>query len=548
METPIPVGDTVYEYQAPVTNALEKAIEIDASRREGDFSIYLYYIQAIGWLPSLFFLVCVMGYVFGLSFPNIWVNWWAAANAIAPNANLGYWLGIYATLGGVALGGLMVSCWQMMLIMVPRSAESFHWKLLTTVLNAPMSFFATTDTGITLNRFSQDLQLIDMDLPIAALNTTATLILCLAQMILIGVTSVYAAISFPICILTLYLIQKFYLRTSRQMRFLDLEAKSPLYSQFVECLSGLATVRAFGWQNILETRARQFLDRSQRPFYLLFAIQRWLTLILDLVVAAIAVLLIVLVVELRGTLSAGYVGVALLNVILFSQNLKLVLTFWTTLETHIGAISRIKIFTKTSLSENLPEEKETPPPTWPSRGAVEFETVSASYRPTELVVKNVTLSIHGGQKIGICGRSGSGKSSLISCIFRMMELESGSITIDGLNLATLPRQEIRSRIIGVSQDAYVLNGTVRLNADPTQSVSDKAITDALKTVQLWEAISEKGGLDADIDAVYLSHGQKQLFCLARAILRPSTILVLDEATSRLVSHDALHLPSLSKMH
>ena len=205
------------------------------------------------------------------------------------------------------------------------------------------------------------------------------LILCIAQMALIGYSSVYAAISFPACIAALYFIQKFYLRTSRQLRFLDLEAKSPLYSQFVECLSGLATVRAFGWQDLLEKKNRELLDRSQRPFYLLFAIQRWLTLVLDLVVAAIALLLIILVVELRGTLNAGFVGIALLNVILFSQNLKLLLTFWTTLETHIGAIARIKSFTGDAVPEHLPSEKDLPPPTWPSKGALEFRSVTAAY-------------------------------------------------------------------------------------------------------------------------------------------------------------------------
>ena len=204
--------------------------------------------------------------------------------------------------------------------------------------------------------------------------------MCLAQVILIAVASTYAAIAFPAIILAIYFIQKAYLRTSRQLRFLDLEAKSPLYSTFVECLGGLSTVRAFGWQNELEKRNRELLDRSQRPYYLLYAIQRNLTLILDLVVAAIAVMLIVLVVELRGTINAGFVGVALVNVILFSQYLKLLLTFWTTLETHIGALARIKSFTRETLPEHLPSEKEIPPTSWPPKGALEFKSVSAAYR------------------------------------------------------------------------------------------------------------------------------------------------------------------------
>jgi ATP-binding cassette subfamily C (CFTR/MRP) protein 1 len=199
-------------------------------------------------------------------------------------------------------------------------------------------------------------------------------------MVLIGVASSYAAIAFPVLLVAVFLIQKFYLRTSRQLRLLDLEAKSPLYSQFMESLSGLATIRAFGWQHALEEKNRELLDQSQKPFYLLFAVQRWLTLILDLIVAAVAVLLIVLVVTLRDKISPGFVGVALLNVILFSQSIKMLLTFWTNLETHIGSIARIKSFTTGTEVENLTFETQTPPADWPQSGAIEFKDITAEYK------------------------------------------------------------------------------------------------------------------------------------------------------------------------
>lgn len=199
-------------------------------------------------------------------------------------------------------------------------------------------------------------------------------------MCLIGVSSKYAAVSFPIIFVALYFIQKYYLRTSRQIRFMDLEAKAPLYSQFEECLNGLSTIRAFGWQKPLREKSRDLLDRSQKPFYLLFSIQRWLTLVLDLVVAGVAVMLIILVVNLRGTIASGFVGVALLNVITFSQSIKMLVTFWTTLETHIGAIARIKVFDETVESEDKDTEDTTPPPSWPSEGGIKFESVSAEYK------------------------------------------------------------------------------------------------------------------------------------------------------------------------
>lgn len=361
----------------------KEAIAPEPEHRDtgGDLSIYIYYINAIGWFPAMVFMVAMAVFVFCISFPSIWLKWWARSDTLEPKQHIGYYLGIYVMLGCVAMLALIAGSWQMIITMVPKSGENFHRKLLSTVLNAPMLFFSTTDSGAILNRFSQDLQLIDMELPIAAINTVATLFLCLAQMALIGVGSDYAAISFPIVFGILFLIQKLYLRTSRQLRFLDLEAKAPLYSHFTDCLQGLVTLRAFGWQHGMEKKNIELLDHSQKPFYFMFAIQRWLTLSLDLVVAGIAVLLIILVVVLRGTsLGAGSVGVALLNVIQFSQTIKLLVTFWTNLETHIGSILRVKGFTQNVKSEDLPGEDGEVPPNWPSNGAVTFHSVSAAYR------------------------------------------------------------------------------------------------------------------------------------------------------------------------
>ena len=507
--------------------------QLDANRRTGDLSVYYYYIKNVGRLAVTVFVVTISGYVFCYSFPQIWLGWWADSNATARNQHLGYYLGIYALLAVAALACLVMSCWSLIITMVPQSGESFHWKLLKTVSAAPMSFFSTTDTGITLNRFSQDLQLIDMDLPVAALNFFTAFVLCLAQVILIGVSSVYAAISFPIWFVALYFIQKVYLRTSRQLRFLDLEAKSPLYTQFSETIAGLITVRAFGWSAKNEAKNRVLLDQSQQPFYLLYSVQRWLQLVLDLVVTAIAVLLIILVVELRGRISGAFVGVALLNIILFSQNLKLVLQFWTMLETHIGAIARIKNFAITTPTESLSrEEAPEPPNLWPAHGSINFHEVYASYDASRVVLKDMTFSIQAGEKIAICGRTGSGKSSIIMAIFGLIDVVSGHISIDHVDLSSISREEARSRIIGLPQEGFLLIGSVRLNVDPYNNASDEEITDALEEVQLWEKVKENGGLDKDIQEVNLSHGQKQLLYFAQALLRKSSILILDEATSR----------------
>ncbi|KAG8664561.1 uncharacterized protein FPOAC1_013342 [Fusarium poae] len=530
--TPASAPHELVDALATLDAALIDPEEDSASRRTGDVAIYMYYIRAIGWIPTMVFVLAICAYIFCQSFPTIWLNWWAAANTKEPFTKLGYYLGIYAMLGGLSIFFLVLSTWQMIVTMVPLSGNNFHQSLLNTVLNAPMSFFAATDTGATINRFSQDLQLIDMDLPLSALNTFATFVLCIAGMILIAVGSYYTAIAFPFLLATLWIVQHTYLRTSRQLRFMDLEAKSPLYALFTESVTGLATLRAFGWRDALEKRHHELLDRSQRPFYLLYAVQRWLTLVLDMIVTVIAVLVVVLVTQLRGILPAGLIGVALVNIIQFSQHLKLLMTFWTTLETHIGAISRIKSFTTDIASEHEPQEKEQPPSIWPSKGTIVFDQVWAGYKESEHVLKNVSLSIEAGQKIGICGRTGSGKSSMVSSLFRMVDIHDGRILVDGLDISTIPREEIRTRLVGVPQDAFLIEGSsVRLNTDPAEGLTDAAIEEALKAVELWDIVTKKGGLDVPIEELHLSHGQKQLFCIARAMIRPSPIVILDEATS-----------------
>ncbi|KAE9376787.1 putative ATP-binding cassette transporter [Stipitochalara longipes BDJ] len=518
---------------APFKADNEEEIE-ELNRQTGDFAVYSYYFGSIGWFTAAVFFAFVV--LFGVSskMTEFLITFWTKAVTAHGNEVNGFYIGLYAMLAFLGLLGLVLAVAQLALALVPRSAEVLHERLLTTVMAAPLSFFTKTDTGTTTNRFSQDMTIIDTELPYSLVDLSLSIISSIMGAILMCLSAGYFAAMMPPVILSVWVLQKYYLRTSRQMRLLDLEAKSPLYSHFLESLTGLVEIRAFGWSDNFLTRNLYLLDASQKPYYLLFCIQRWLSFILDLMVMVLAVVLMILVVKLRENITPGYVGLALLNVMSFNQSLAEIIKNWTRLETSIGAIARLMSFSAQTVSENLPRENESVPDNWPLHGTIEFKNVSASYTPGgNQVIRNLNMSIKAGEKIGICGRSGSGKSSLITTLFRMLEIsEESIITIDGIDITRLPRDKVvRERLNAIPQEPFFVKGSVRSNADPFQQHTDAAIIVAIQKVHLWDLVRNKGGLDTELDSEFFSHGQRQLFCLARAILRKSKVVILDEATS-----------------
>lgn len=366
------------------------------------------------------------------------------------------------------------------------------------------------------------------DVPIALFDS-------FAQAALISLGSAYMAITIPFVLIAIYLIQAVYLRTSRQIRFMDLEAKAPVYSHFLEVGEGVATIRAFGWQEDAKERNADLLDTSQTPYYLMYCIQRWLQLVLDLLVAVMAVVVMALAVSLRSSTSAGLLGVALNNILGFNQSLGRLVREWTNLETSLAAISRVKAFSETTGSERDCDYADADHSSWPASGSLALSNVSASYTADDscLVLDDISFKIAAGQKIGICGRTGSGKSSLLLAFLRLLELESGSIKIDGLDIANIPLQTLRSSVTTVAQDPLLLPLPIRQNLDLRGTATDESIIAALRKVCLWDMLTERGGLDTILSKDSVSQGQLQLLALARALLQTTKILLLDEATSNL---------------
>ncbi|KAH6657100.1 P-loop containing nucleoside triphosphate hydrolase protein [Truncatella angustata] len=525
--------------RSPVENSnqeesLSKPASITHKKKEksrGNLNSSLpYYIKSL-WNATFTIFVALMIIQTGFQvIQPLWLNFWTAANAKNAREDPGKWVGIYVLFSVLNVGGMIAQFSLFLLRIVPASAKHLHMSILEATIRAPMSYFVATDVGQLVNRFSQDMTLVDFPLPIALMQTTEMFITVIGQIILTCVSSGYLAVVIPALFLVVFYVQRFYLRTSRQLRLLDLESKSPLYSFFISSFSGLTTIRAYSWADKSYFEHIRNLDTSQRPFYLLYCIQRWLMLVLNLIVAGLGVLLVGVSVALRDKVEPGLLGVALTNVTSFGMTITQLIIDWTDLETSLGAITRIREFIAETPKEN--EGVENPPEDWPSYGAITITRLTAKFGD-HTVLDNISLDIQAGTKVAICGRTGSGKSTLLSLLLRLYDPVAGTITIDGLDTNDLKVDALREAIVALPQDPLLLAGTVRYNLDPASHANDEDILLALEKTGLRTMLEGKGGLDAEFKTEWLSSGQKQLFCLARAMLRRSKILLLDEATSSL---------------
>eukprot|EP00043_Microstomoeca_roanoka_P016335 m.166363 g.166363 ORF g.166363 m.166363 type:complete len:1602 (+) comp16436_c27_seq1:218-5023(+) len=529
------------KFAAESTQQLSRLIDREQAQ-EGKVAWHVYknYLSAVGYLV-VFGLIADNIITFGLQIgSNFWLSYWSTederhlnnANYTEPLSTGGF-LGVYAALGlGNAFGTLTISL--LLAYGSIRASRIYHTNMLDRVLRSPMSFFDTTPMGRILNRFSKDIYVIDETIPSSLRSFLSTFMQVISIVVVISIsTPIFMAAVLPMGVLYYY-IQKFYVPTSRQLNRLESVSRSPIYAHFSETLAGVSSIRAY-------QREQEFIDENEvkvnanlQAYYPSVCANRWLAIRLEFLGNCITFFAALFAVVERNTVTGGVVGLSLSYAMSITQTLNWMVRMSSQLETDIVAVERVEEYCSVA-NERPAIMMKRPEPSWPDAGAIVFDKYSVRYRETlDLVLRSISASVRPGEKIGIVGRTGAGKSSLSLALFRLLEAAEGSISIDGHNIASFGLDDLRSRLTIMPQDPVLFSGTVRRNLDPLSLHSDNELWRALETCHLKDLISELDGkLEHEVaeGGENFSVGQRQLICLARAVLRKTKVLVLDEATA-----------------
>uniref|UniRef100_A0A673FX28 ATP-binding cassette, sub-family C (CFTR/MRP), member 8 n=1 Tax=Sinocyclocheilus rhinocerous TaxID=307959 RepID=A0A673FX28_9TELE len=413
----------------------------------------------------------------------------------------------------------------------------FDIRLNSSHLSFPR-FFETTPLASILNRFSSDTNTIDQHIPATLECLSRSTLLCVSALGVISyVTPVFLIVVIPLAI-ACYFIQKYFRVASKDLQQLEDSTQLPLLSHFSETVEGLTTIRAFRYEPRFRQRLLEFTDANNMASLFLTAANRWLEVRMEYIGACIVLIAAVASItnSLYNHLSTGLVGLGLTYALMVSNYLNWMVRNLADMEVQLGAVKKIKALLKTEPEnyEGLLSASQVPEG-WPQQGKIQIQNLSVRYDSTlKPVLKHVNAHISPGQKVGICGRTGSGKSSFSLAFFRMVDTFEGRIIIDDIDIAKLPLQTLRSRFSIILQDPFLFSGTIRFNLDPEMKATDSMLWEALEIAQLKPVVKTlPGGLDAIITegGENFSQGQRQLFCLARAFVRKSSILIMDEATA-----------------
>uniref|UniRef100_A0A8C1SAT0 ATP-binding cassette, sub-family C (CFTR/MRP), member 9 n=1 Tax=Cyprinus carpio TaxID=7962 RepID=A0A8C1SAT0_CYPCA len=419
------------------------------------------------------------------------------------------------------------------------AATNLHHNLLNKIIHAPIRFFDVTPLGQILNRFSADTNIIDQHIPPTLESLTRSTLLCLSAIGVIAfVTPTFLIALVPLAV-AFYFIQKYFRVASKDLQDLDDSTQLPLLCHFSETAEGLTTIRAFRHEARFKQRMLELTDTNNTAYLFLSAANRWLEVRTDYLGAVIV--LTAAVAAIWSTSGpdvdqSGLVGLGLTYALTVTNYLNWVVRNLADLEVQMAAVKKVNSFLSTE-SENYEGSMDVSqvPEDWPQHGEIKIHDLCVRYDSMlKPVLKQVNAHINPGQKVGICGRTGSGKSSLSLAFFNMVDVFEGKIVIDGIDICKLPLQTLRSRLSIILQDPVLFSGSIRLNLDPERTCTDDRLWEALEIAQLKNMVKAlPGGLDAVVTegGENFSVGQRQLFCLARAFVRKSSILIMDEATA-----------------
>ncbi|KAM7524856.1 hypothetical protein LguiA_014758 [Lonicera macranthoides] len=560
------VGDADPKTSKPVANGLNNGVTKDTSekkRKEGksilikqeeretgvvSAGVLLRYKNALGgWWVVMVLLMCyVMTEVLRVV-SSTWLSLWTDESSPKRYSG-GFYNLIYALLSiGQVLVTLTNSFWLIMSSLY--AARRLHDAMLGSILRAPMVFFHTNPLGRIINRFAKDLGDIDRNVAPFVNLFMGQVAQLLSTFVLIGIVSTMSLWAILPLLVIFYGAYLYYQSTGREIKRLDSITRSPVYAQFGEALNGLPTIRAYKAYDRMAKINGDSMDNNIRYTLVNMSGNRWLAIRLETLGGLMIWLTATFAVMQNGRAEnqqafASTMGLLLSYALNITSLLTAVLRLASLAENSLNAVERVGTYIELPSEGPTVIEGSRPPPGWPSDGSIKFEDVVLRYRP-ELppVLHGLSFTISPSDKVGIVGRTGAGKSSMLNALFRIVELERGRILIDGLDISKFGLTDLR-KVLGIIPQAPVLfSGTVRFNLDPFNEHNDADLWEALERAHLKDVIRRNAlGLDAEVSEAgeNFSVGQRQLLSLSRALLRRSKILVLDEATAAVdVRTDAL---------
>ncbi|KFV53613.1 Canalicular multispecific organic anion transporter 1, partial [Gavia stellata] len=502
------------------------------------FSMYLRYLRAVGLWYSFWIAMGYVGQYIAFVGTNLWLSVWTGdaqryLNQTYPVEQRDLRIGVFGALG-VSQALFLLFATILSAHGAMRASRIMHQQLLSNILRVPMSFFDTTPTGRIVNRFAKDIFTIDETIPMSFRSWLSCFMAIISTLLMISLaTPFFTLVIIPLSIFY-YFVLRFYVSTSRQLRRLDSVTRSPIYSHFGETVSGLSVIRAYGHQGRFLQQNESTMDINQKSVYSWIVSNRWLAIRLEFVGSLVVFFSALLAVISKGTLEGGIVGLSVSSALNVTQTLNWLVRTSSELETNIVAVERVHEYTKVKNEAPWVTEKR-PPRGWPSKGEIQFVDYKVRYRPElELVLQGITCNIGSTEKVGVVGRTGAGKSSLTNCLFRVLEAAGGTIIIDEVDIATIGLHDLRQNLTIIPQDPVLFTGTLRMNLDPFDQYTDEEVWKALELAHLKTYVQDlpEGLLHLVSEGgENLSVGQRQLVCLARALLRKAKILILDEATA-----------------